>query len=184
MPRPKTFDPDAAIDAAVEVFWSKGYPGTTPQDLVDALGIGRGSLYNAFASKHDLYRLALTRYVEQGAARVLPILESDGSARERLRAALMFNAEPGRRGCLVTNAVVESGGRDKEVDRIVRRVFERQHQAFRAVVDEGRRSGEFDRAVDPDAHAEFLLAVGNGMRVLAKAGRDPAIVVEVALRAL
>jgi len=62
--RPKQFDPDVAVDKAAEVFWGKGFGGTTPQDLVEALGICKGSLYNAFGSKHELFTRGLRRVVD------------------------------------------------------------------------------------------------------------------------
>ncbi|MEU0545014.1 TetR/AcrR family transcriptional regulator [Nocardia sp. NPDC005978] len=191
MPRAKSFDPDVAVEQAMQVFWRKGYARTTPQDLVDALGIGRGSLYNAFAGKRDLFERALRRYQAGETVRVIEVLDGPGSPRERVRAALHLVLEAGaadteRRGCLATNTAVEISD-DEIVNLLVRRIFDRQHEAFRGAIDEGRRSGEFAAEVDPDAAANFLLATINGMRVLAKADPRPerrAGLVEMAMRAL
>src|ERR1700739_4780241 len=105
MERPKQCDPEIAADQAMEVFWRKGYAATTPQDLVDALGIGKGSLYNAFGSKHELFELALRRYRDSQGAALLEMLEEPGPVKDRLRKTLrvlaeMDVAEPKRLGCI------------------------------------------------------------------------------------
>ncbi|WP_216898440.1 TetR/AcrR family transcriptional regulator [Nocardia alni] len=191
MARTKSFDPDDAVAAAMEVFWRKGYARTTPQDLVDTIGIGRGSLYNAFAGKRDLFERALRRYQAQETARLINLLDGPGSPRERVRAALSMVLEAAcvdteRRGCLATNTAVELSD-DDTVGLLVRRIFDRQHDAFRGAIEEGRRAGEFAADLDPQAAANFLLATINGMRVLAKADPRPerlAGLVEMAMRAL
>lgn len=190
MARGKTFDPDQAVATAMEVFWAHGYAGTTPQQLVDALGIGRGSLYNAFHSKHALFELALRRYHEQVTVRLIELLDGPGPARERLRAALdlvVTAARGDRRGCLMTNTAIEFAERDEVINHLVRRTFERLEAAFRGAIEEGQRAGEIDANADASALAAFFLTTINGIRVLAKADPDPrrlAALTETALRAL
>ncbi len=108
MGRPKQFDPEAAVEQAMQVFWRQGYAATTPQDLVDALGIGKGSLYHAFGSKHALFELALRRYRDSQAVAVIELLDGEGPVKDRLRAALRMLVEmdltdPDRRGCMAVN---------------------------------------------------------------------------------
>lgn len=187
MARSKAFDVDAAVDKAMEVFWANGFGSTTPQQLVDALGIGRGSLYNAFDSKHALYERALRRYYERETVRLIEVLDGPGPARERLRAALELvvdAAREDRRGCMMANAAVEFGAADEVVNHLVRRTFERQEAAFRSTIEEGQRSGEIDPAADARALASFLLTTINGIRVLAKADPDPHRLADLAGTAL
>ncbi|WP_158892277.1 TetR/AcrR family transcriptional regulator [Amycolatopsis anabasis] len=192
MARSKSFDPEVAVDRALEVFWTKGYANTTPQNLVDAIGIGRGSLYNAFRGKHELYERALRRYYERETVRLIEVLDGPGPARDRLRAALDLVvdaalADTERRGCLVTNAAVEFAGQDETVDHLVRRTLDRQAAAFRSTIEEGQRAGDIDAGVDATALADFLLTTINGIRVLAKADPSPerlAHLVETTLRAI
>ncbi|MEU8901178.1 TetR/AcrR family transcriptional regulator [Nocardia sp. NPDC048505] len=190
MARTKGFDPDEAVDKAMEVFWRKGYARTTPQNLVDAIGIGRGSLYNAFAGKHDLFERALRRYQARVTAPLIDLLDGPGSPRERVRAALTMvldAAGADARGCLAANTAVELGTADESVNLLVRRIFDRQHEAFRGAIEEGQRAGEFAADLDSRAAATFLLTTINGMRVLAKADPRPerlAGLVETAMRAL
>lgn len=178
MARTKSFDPEAAVDKAMEVFWAKGYANTTPQNLVDAIGIGRGSLYNAFHGKHELYERALHRYYERETVQLIQVLDGLGPARDRLRAALTLVLEAARddrerRGCMVTNAAIEFADRDDTVNHLVRRTFDRQAAAFRSTIEEGQRAGEIDPELDASAAASFLLTTTNGIRVLAKADPSP-----------
>ncbi|MER6002501.1 TetR/AcrR family transcriptional regulator [Nonomuraea angiospora] len=178
MGRPKQFDPDVAVGHAMDVFWRKGYAATTPQDLVDALGIGKGSLYNTFGSKHALFEAALSRYRDSQAAALIEMLEEPGPVKDRLRRALrllseMDLADPDRRGCMAVNTAAELGQADENAAQLVRRMFDRTEDAFRALVEEGRRTGEI--AADRDARAvgSLLLNTVVGMRLLARVADGP-----------
>ncbi|MET8541442.1 TetR/AcrR family transcriptional regulator [Kitasatospora sp. NPDC004799] len=178
MARPKEFDPDHVLDAAMNAFWSRGYAATSAQNLVDSTGLGRGSLYNAFSSKHRLFQEALTRYGEERTARQEALLEGPGTVRERIRELLMTVVEeesrtddpddPGPRGCLAVNAAVELAGLDAEITAQVRRIFERMAEALRAALARAQRDGEIDPGRDPQALALFVLNSMYGLRVLGK----------------
>ncbi|MBT2383426.1 TetR/AcrR family transcriptional regulator [Streptomyces sp. ISL-11] len=178
MGRPKQFDPDVAIDKAMDVFWRKGYAATTPQDLVDEIGIGKGSLYHAFGSKQGLFERALERYRDTRAAELVGILDRPGPVRPRLRAALellveMDLADPARRGCLAVNTATERAGVDPVSAELVRKMFARTEDAFRAAVERGQRAGEIDAGRDAHAVAGLLLATIIGMRVIARTAEGP-----------
>jgi TetR/AcrR family transcriptional repressor of nem operon len=173
MARPKKFDPDVAVEQAVEMFWRKGYAATTPQDLVDALGIGKGSLYNTFGSKHALFERALCRYRDSQLDALVEMLEAPGPVKERLRTALGFLAEidiatPERRGCLAVNTAAERAGTDEVSIDIVRRMFDRTEESFRVMLEEGQRSGEIARDRDPVALSSMLLNAAVGLRLMAR----------------
>ncbi|MGW0187392.1 TetR/AcrR family transcriptional regulator [Streptomyces sp. NPDC003362] len=178
MGRPKQFDPDAAVEQAMEVFWRKGYAGTTPQDLVDALGIGKGSLYNAFGSKHALFEQALRRYRDSQAVALIQMLEEPGPVKARLRKALellarMDLADPDRRGCMAVNTAAELAGTDESATELVRRMFDRTEDALRALVEEGQRAGEIAPDRDPAALASLLLNTLVGLRLMARVAEGP-----------
>ncbi|MER5306757.1 TetR/AcrR family transcriptional regulator [Streptomyces sp. NPDC002773] len=177
MGRPKQFDPDVAVERAMGVFWRKGYAATTPQDLVDEIGIGKGSLYNAFGSKHALFELALARYRDSQAAWLEALLDHPGSAKDRLRGALealihLDLGDPDRRGCMAVNTAAELGTSDAGTADTVRKMFARTESAFRATVEEGQRAGEIAGDRDAAAVAGWLLATVIGMRVLARTAED------------
>lgn len=174
MGRPKQFDPAWAVGQAMDVFWRQGYAGTTPQHLVDALGIGKGSLYNTFGGKRQLFDLALEHYMTQHVEAVVATLERPGPAKEILRAALsLIVDDPAHRGCLMVNSAVEFGMPDDEVVRQVHRMFRRAEDAFEALVARGQRAGEIRSGLDPRATAGMLLNTVTGLRVLARVESEP-----------
>ncbi|MEV6927219.1 TetR/AcrR family transcriptional regulator [Dactylosporangium sp. NPDC051485] len=171
MGRAKAFDPDAAVEQAMDLFWRKGFGATTPQDLVAELGIGKGSLYNAFDSKRALFDRALARYTDMRAAALTEALTGPGPARERVRAALLHlaNAPDPARGCLAVNTAAELTG-DPVAAALVDRMFGRVEDAFRVAIEDGQRSGEFAAGRDPGQLATLLLSSFIGMVVVAKTG--------------
>lgn len=190
MPRPKGFDPTEVLDAAVGTFWRKGYAATSAQDLVDGTGLGRGSLYNTFSGKQQLFSQALRRYEETSATRVEEMLAAPGTIRARIRRVLMdvvddeLDPSDAHRGCLAVNAALELGGIDDEVTARVRHNFERVEDAFHAEFAAAREQGEIGG--DPRALARFTLAAMYGLRVLGKTADRQALiqVVETTIQAL
>ncbi|MFF7728198.1 TetR/AcrR family transcriptional regulator [Streptomyces sp. NPDC008001] len=176
MARPRKFDEERAVDAALEAFWTAGYEATSTQDLCEATGLGRSSIYNAFKSKHDLFRRALLLYMERKSGSSVALLEEERPAREKIRALLDviveeegLYAEDGR-GCLVVNSCIELAARDAEVARVLERDYRRRFEALKAAIESGQRDGDIDRAKDAGALAHFVIAAIGGMRVSARAG--------------
>ncbi|MCX4409456.1 TetR/AcrR family transcriptional regulator [Streptomyces sp. NPDC059837] len=178
MGRPKQFDPETAIEQAMQVFWRHGYAGTTPQCLVDTLGIGKGSLYNAFGGKRQLFDLALRRYLDAHAAAMDALLEEPGPVKERLRKTLHLLAEtdladPDRRGCLAMNTAMEFGHSDAPLTAMTRGMLDRTDRALQALVEEGQRAGEITRERDAKDLAALLLNTVTGLRVMARIESGP-----------
>ncbi|MGN6036663.1 TetR/AcrR family transcriptional regulator [Brevibacterium casei] len=173
MVRLREFDTERVLDAATEVFWRQGFEGTSAQSLCDATGLGRGSLYNAFTSKRELYLLVLRRYSTLGLTPMGEILDGSGTARERLRAMVVRGididlGDAPRKGCLAVNAATELADRDAEVREIVTRHFVKVEEAIAGAVAQGCRSGEFDASLDVDVATKTVMSVYYGLRVLTK----------------
>lgn len=169
------FEADAAVDRAMAVFWRRGYAATTPQALIDELGIGKGSLYNTFESKHGLFTLALERYKDNRLAYLADTFEPHGPLRDRLLAALRELSGVGshNQGCLMVNSTAELGQSDESVSAIAESLFAGIETAFRAAIERGRTSGEFSAAVDAQSSANSLLTTLIGAGILLKLGTDP-----------
>lgn len=170
--RPKDFEPDDVADAALQVFWQRGYAATSVQDLVEGTGLARSSLYNAFDSKHGLYQRALQRYQAFTAANVA-LLARPGPVKDRIRQLLARIVEdelgnPLRRGCMAVNAAVELAGHDEAVAELTGQNFLRLENALEAALREGQQSGEIAARQPPRALASFLLCTIQGLRVLGK----------------
>ncbi|MDA3649611.1 TetR/AcrR family transcriptional regulator [Saccharopolyspora indica] len=189
MARPRLFDEDRALEAAMRTFWANGYEATSTQDLCEATGLGRSSIYNTFSSKHDLFMRALVRYIDTTTARQLEILDDAGhSELERIRALLgvvveseLENRRDGRSpGCLTVNTVVELAGRDAEAAQVLDRDGERRLNALRMVIESGQRSGSITSTRDAAALAAFVNAVIGGMRIASQAGAGQAALASIA----
>jgi TetR/AcrR family transcriptional repressor of nem operon len=191
MARPREFDIDEALDRAMNVFWAKGYEGASLQDLLEAMGIARGSLYKAFDDKRSVYLAALGRYdrtVVQAAVDLLSDPDAgDGVDRIRrfLRAARDAVAEhKDRRGCFLCNAAVDQAPVDAAVQTQVRAMMKRLERATQTALRESRPGASWPAK----RRAEIALLVTNayvGLRVLAKSGyaaRDLAGIAESTLR--
>ena len=173
MARPKNFEPDAVVALAMQTFWTNGYAGTSPADLAEATGVAKGSLYHTFGSKRELFGKALDLYDRAGSEMTEEFLSRPGTARERVRAYLMFIVDmdldgPVRRGCLAANTALELGGRDEQATRAVHRMEERTIQLLAARIEQGRRDGDVAPEVDAKEQAQFLMNTIVGLRVMAK----------------
>ncbi len=170
--RVKEYDPDEIADAAMRVFWKRGYAATSVQDLVDGTGLSRSSLYSAFENKQGLYERALQRYEAVTTANV-ELLAGPGSPKDLIRQLLMRIVEdelgdPQRRGCLVANATLELAGHDKAVAELVAHNFQRLQKALEKLIQRGQQSGKVAQAKNTRALARFFVNTMQGMRVLSK----------------
>lgn len=191
MARPRTFDDDEVIDRAMETFWTHGYTDTSPAQLADATGIGKGSLYNAFGSKRELFDRALRRYDQLGAAAAEDLLSGSGTTRDDIGGFLhalveMDVQQPIRRGCLAVNTAVELAGHDPEILDAVRRMQDHSIAVLVTRLEQGRLDGDIDRNADPRALAEFLMNTIVGLRVMARTYDGPTLhgIVDKALSVL
>lgn len=170
--RPQEFDRGQVLDRAMKVFWQRGYTGTSVQDLVDATGLGRSSLYNAFGSKRELYEEALRRYQELRAAEMALLFE-EGSYKERVRRLLMTYVEEELQddqglGCMITKAAVEFSGRDEQIGLMVMQNLHSLEMSLYALFNQAQQRGEMAADKDVRALARFVLNAIQGLRVLSK----------------
>lgn len=189
MARTKEFDPDIALQRALELFWTRGYEATSMADLVAHLGIARASLYATFGGKHDLYLRALERYVTNTNAAIVTALSKPGPVLPAVRDLVASYAaqsldDPDRRGCMVVNAAVEIMPRDPQAARQVEAGWDTLETVLRSALTRARAQGELRPDADPAALARFLFVVLQGIRVLGRADPAPARVHDAAELAL
>jgi TetR/AcrR family transcriptional repressor of nem operon len=189
MARPRTFDEERALDAAMHTFWEKGYEAASTQDLCDATGLGRSSIYNTFKSKHDLFERALARYIDTMTTAQLAVMEDtrhSGADRVRTLLAMIVDSETEHRaggrsiGCLTVNTTVELAARDARAAGMLERDTARRLAALRAVIEEGRRDGSITSRRDSGALARFVNAAIGGMRISGQGGADRATLESIA----
>ncbi|POM26189.1 HTH-type transcriptional repressor ComR [Actinomadura rubteroloni] len=174
MARTKEFDPDVALQKALELFWERGFEATSMADLVARLGIGRASLYATFGGKRDLYLAALQRYQERSDA--VEALARPGAALPAIRGVLdaYVTADlASSRGCMIVNAAIETAPRDPAAARRVAASWDGLETALAAALVRARAQGEIPAGSDPRSLARFLLVVLQGLRVVGRADPDP-----------
>lgn len=180
MARPKAFNEEDVLDKAVEVFWAKGYEATSMQDLVDAMGIQRGSLYATFGSKQQLFLLSLERYGKVVVSVLLDILESKPSAVESIELFFaqlvehLLTAGP-LRSCLVTNSAIERGLRDEETRQQVLYLLNALEKGFYNTLKRARKNGEISEELDLNTVANFLTSNMQGLLVMGKVCSDRSV---------
>jgi TetR/AcrR family transcriptional repressor of nem operon len=175
--RPLEFDPDQALDAAVEVFWERGYEATAVSDLLDAMALSKSSLYQAFGGKQRLFERCLSRYADRLSAQMTAALGESPSGRQFIEevfrgVANTARAPAGARGCLIANSASELGQREPALARPVADGLARFTGVFQAAVTRAQRAGEIPAGADPRALAAYLVACMNGLRTMIKAGAD------------
>ncbi|BAV05667.1 transcriptional regulator, TetR family [Filimonas lacunae] len=177
MARSKAFDENEVLDKAVNLFWSKGYNGTSAQDLVDSLGLSRSSLYDTFSDKRTLFIKALQHYrTKMGGAALQMIKQSDNPAqtiKELFKMVINDSCNPEiPKGCFIINSMVELAPSDPEVAAIVNGNAQDMEDAFYQAVKKGQESGQFSTKSNPRAVARLLFNTLSGMRVAARSGMD------------
>jgi TetR/AcrR family transcriptional regulator, transcriptional repressor for nem operon len=188
MARPREFDEDAVLDAAVQCFWAHGYEATSVRDLIDKTGITGASLYNAFGDKRALYQRALDHYVEDSVLDRIRRCEAL-APREAIGA---FFAEIVRRslddhqhkGCMLVNAALDVAPNDPGFQRILAAVLIRVEQFFLSRIEAGQADRTIARSLAAKTLARHLLGVLMGVRVLARVRPERALLEGVVSGAL
>ncbi len=184
MPRPKEFDPEDALHCAMEVFWDKGYEAASVRDLLDAMGINRGSMYACFGDKRELFLQSVRHYLEQMGAAFLGRLDEPGPVLPQLAGLLTHVAEGPRHGCLLTNTAVELAPHDDEVSAAVGEALAGLEQALARALQRAVEQGELADAASSGRRARFLVTVVQGLVVLRKAGTERAVLDDAAFVAM
>ncbi|SAK75743.1 TetR/AcrR family transcriptional regulator [Caballeronia ptereochthonis] len=180
MPRPREFDEEAALDAAMAQFWSHGYEATSVRDLATTMGLTSASLYNAFGDKRTLYERALERYVERGFRDRVRRFEHHMPPRDAIGAFFdeiiqLSVGDPHRKGCLIVNSAMELAPHDKQFHRALNGVLKDIEGFFQRCVSAGQKDGTISSDLDTADMAKTLLASLMGLRVLARVNPQRAL---------
>lgn len=165
MARPRKIEKDDALEAAMQAFWAKGYEATSMQDLMDATGLKKGSLYQSFGDKKQLFMDALQRYADRNYHKFKDYMRDAASPGAALEGFLTeefvgFALEnTTRQGCFVVNSTVELGPHDDDVRALVHRQNERMEALFTETLQKAQDEG----AIRKDIPAEDLAVEMNVM---------------------
>jgi len=175
MARAKEFNEDQVLDKAIEIFWHKGYNGTSAQDLVNHLGLSRSSLYDTFGDKQKLFARALKKYHDENYIKIKEILETATNIKETLsvifKLAVVESLEDRiTKGCFMVNSAVELAMHDADIAKIVNDNRKIMEEVFYTAVKKGQELGQISSKQEARSLARFIFNNYSGIRVLARAG--------------
>ena len=191
--RPRKIEPEIALEKAMNLFWEKGYDGTSMNDLVMATGMAKPGLYAAFGDKEHLYVKALTHYFESGGKKVFSDLENSTLP---IKAALIefytsvahnSQLEEGPQGCLLVNTLVECAYKHKVLDSLAQNINEKRTQAVAACFARAKDNGELTDGADIIALTDFYSAQALAIGVMGRSRANKESIqnlVDIALGAL
>jgi TetR/AcrR family transcriptional regulator, transcriptional repressor for nem operon len=177
MARTREFDEDKIIETATHLFWNKGYNAVSTQDLIDAFGISRSSMYGAYKDKHSLFILALQHYRQTTTETMLNLLSNSVSFIDTI--TLLLNqvikeniTDNQTRGCFIVNTAIELAPHDNEVLEIISQNRKNIIEGLANAIQKGIDNQELTKNNDPKALANYFYQLITGLRADAKATRD------------
>ncbi|MCS4276295.1 AcrR family transcriptional regulator [Mycetocola sp. BIGb0189] len=181
MGRPRTFNEDSVLDAAAGEFRRRGFADTSTEELCEATGMGRGSLYNAFVSKDELFRRALDRFIAETYAASAEIMETEDTPAFRRFELLLDRviqeevdaaASGGAAGCMVVGTLLapDLRARDSHVAESIARDVNMRRRLLAWAASQGHIDGSISVDVTPNDAAWLVIGLINGIRVNAQAG--------------
>jgi TetR/AcrR family transcriptional regulator, transcriptional repressor for nem operon len=184
----KQFDRNEVLACAMAQFWKCGYEATSIQDLVDATGVNRGSLYATFGDKEGLFLAAIDHYLlTVGKSMMTELTDPDPRrAIERMFEAIIARTSDPQfpRGCFITNTTLECPASGDAIARKISEAVGQQETGIYRVLRRAQAEGSLAITVDAKALARFFLGVAQGLNVLNKALADPEVLKDIARTAI
>ena len=173
MARPREFDHDQVLNAAMVQFWTHGYRATSMRDLSAATGLQPGSLYLVFQDKRNLFIAALELYINQRLNIIKAIFETDEPALARFRNYfdLIIKSslsKDGYKGCLMVNTILEMSVEDADINKRITKVFQKVERIFKKALEDAKREGAISKDKDTAGLAKLIITTIHGIRVLSK----------------
>lgn len=168
MARPREFDMQEALNAAMSEFWERGYEATSMEDLLDAMGLTKGSLYKAFGDKHNLFLMSLQDYLDRLFEKMRESVESSREPVQSLSTLMgvvenLCCKQLTPKGCFAVNTVVELSQRDEKASEILKRHLVRVEKLLAKLISSGQQSGDFRSDISAEHLAEALFVYIFGM---------------------
>ncbi|MEO1201974.1 MAG: TetR/AcrR family transcriptional regulator [Pseudomonadota bacterium] len=168
--RPRQFDEEAALEAAMDAFWAKGYEATSMADLCSSTGLHKGSLYQAFGDKHQLFMKALKAYSDQQFKEVAAAAFNADSPIENIKSAVhVICGRAGQvNGCMMINSMVELAPHDPEVRETLQGFAQQRFRFMADLIGKAQQAGEIRADHDPVHLARQLMLTIAGGAVMVK----------------
>jgi TetR/AcrR family transcriptional repressor of nem operon len=177
--RPREFDEEQVLVAAMEAFWRKGYEATSLVNLTDATGLNKASLYRVFGDKHQLFKSALQHYGQMEFQKVASVIRNDVSPLENLHAVVdkITSDFASDKGCMMINSLVELAPHDPEVKAILKDFGDMRVTALADMIGQARAAGEIRAELEPEQLAVSLMIALAGSAAMGKGfmSREPIV---------
>lgn len=192
MARTREFNEEKVMETATELFWGKGYNAVSTQDLVDAFGMSRSSMYGAYKDKKSLFLLALQHYSLKVPSKIIELMALEKPVKEKLRDVLLsivkanLNDEK-YKGCFMVNSSIELAPHDKDVLEIIQSNRTNIIKSIQRGIEKGIDNEEISRDKNPNALAIYFYNIISGLQVDAKINKIEAHfteTIEIALKSL
>lgn len=190
MARTRAYDRDDLLRRSMELFWARGFAGVSIDDVVEATGVSRSSLYAAFPDKTALFAAVLEHYLGAVTRANLERLDEGENAAAAIRrffahiAAERPRARAPAHGCLLTNTAAELGAEPETVARLVSGAFRRMEKALARRLEQARCQGDLSAGVEPGQFARQLVALLQGLRVMSRLELEPRVLRDAVTSAL
>ena len=189
MARTKEFKEDQVLDKAIEIFWHKGYNGTSAQDLVMHLGLSRSSLYDTFGDKQKLFAQSLRRYQKNAQDQIIELFDKSENIKETLhdifkQAVIESLDDRITKGCFMVNSSIELAMHDEEIAKIVKSNSQKMEEVFTNAVQKGQDLDQISKSNEAKVLARFIFNNYSGIRVLARTGERDKQVYDDIIKAL
>jgi TetR/AcrR family transcriptional regulator, transcriptional repressor for nem operon len=173
--RPREFDEEAVLEAAMDAFWRNGYEATSMADLCSCTGLHKGSLYQSFGDKHQLFMRALEHYAEQTFQEVAAVAFQSASPLANIRSVLHKICDEAchENGCLMINSIVELAPHDAEVRTFLQKVGEKRMRVMASLIEKAQQAGEMRTRQAPDKLARQLMVTLAGAAAMSKGFLGP-----------
>ena len=168
--RPREFDEETVLAAAMEAFWRKGYEATSLADLTACTGLNKASLYRVFGDKHELFKAALKNYSDIEYREVLKVISEAKSPLENIRAVVhkITTDFAHEKGCMMTNSMVELAPHDPEIKQMLQEFGEKRVQALTGMIAQAQQAGEVRPELEPMKLAVSLMIALSGSAAMVK----------------
>ena len=184
--RPLEFDPDIALEAAMQLFWRKGYESSSLQELLSTMGLSKSSFYQTFKSKHTLFQNCIRHYRQTLGDALSTQLEKSASGKTFINNLFQNVAEEtcggadARRGCLLMNTASEFAQNDADIASLVNNSLQNFIDVFEMAVQQAQQQGEISADKDSRGLATYLVSSMSGLKNMVKAGADRKTVKQIA----
>lgn len=175
--RPLQFDPDTALDRAMQLFWRKGYESTSLDNLLTTMDISKSSFYQAFKSKRNIFESSIRHYRTMLFGNLQSQLEQAASGKEFIETLLYDVASEtsgpeARRGCLLMNTASEFSQTDPKIAGLVADSLDKIATIFEQAISQAQQEGDISKNKDARSLAIYLVSCMSGLKNMVKAGAD------------